>query len=108
MSKEIEKKLPVGQPRLVRHLPRCLCKYQREKSWGYQLMQWVGGRKSWKHLGNATHLEEVEIYARDYETVLVRCNGCGADVLREYPSLPNVTEHPTAGATAGSHTQTPN
>jgi hypothetical protein len=80
-----EKKVGVVQPRLVR---RCHCRYQAEKSWGYDLCEWVGGRKSWKNHGKATHPEDVVKYAADkgLKTILIRCNGCGSDVLREYPA----------------------
>jgi hypothetical protein len=67
----------------------CRCKYQAEKSWGYDLCEWVGGKESWKNHGSATHLEDVERYARKLKRVLIRCNGCGADVLREYSQANN-------------------
>jgi hypothetical protein len=75
------------QPRLVR---RCRCKYQTSSggAWGYNLQKWGGGHESWEEIGNATHLDDVERYAQRFETVLIRCNGCGADIVREYP--PNV------------------
>ena len=73
------------QQRFVR---RCHCRYQAEKPWGYDLCEWVGGRKSWKNHGSATHPEDIVKYADDkkLKTILVRCNGCGADVHREYPA----------------------
>ena len=77
---------PAGSlPRFVR---RCWCKAQSEKALGYDLCEWVGGRKSWKNHGGATYPEDIVKYASDkrLKTILVRCNGCGADVLREYPA----------------------
>jgi hypothetical protein len=73
------------QQRFVR---RCRCRYQAERAWGYDLCEWIGGRKSWKNHGKATHPEDVVKYASDkgLKTILIRCNGCGADVLREYPA----------------------
>jgi hypothetical protein len=68
-----------------RQVRRCHCEYQKQKAWGYNLQKWVGGRKSWKEIGNATHPEDVEKYAQRFDTVLIRCNGCGADIVREYP-----------------------
>jgi hypothetical protein len=76
------------------HLPslvsRCRCKYQAEKSWGYHLWKWVGGRKSWKGLGSATHIEHVVKYAaqKKLPTILIKCNGCGNEMIREYPAKP--------------------
>lgn len=77
------------QERLVR---RCHCRYQAEKSWGYDLFEWVGGRNSWKKHGKATHPEDVVKYAADkgLKTILIRCRGCGSDVLREYTANDDV------------------
>lgn len=74
-----------SKPRLV---SRCQCKYQAEKSWGYHLWKWVGGRKSWKGLGSTTHSEDVVKYAAEKKlpTILIKCNGCGSEMLREYPA----------------------
>ena len=81
----------VEVPCLVR---RCHCRYQAEKSWGYDLCEWVGGRKSWKNHGKATHPEDLVKYAADngLKTILIRCNGCGSDVLREYPANSRITQ----------------
>lgn len=73
-------------PEFNRSVRRCQCKYQTENPWGYNLCEWVGGKKSWHVHGSATHLEDVERYARKFKTVLIRCNGCGSDVVREYPT----------------------
>lgn len=78
----------MNTPPKPRHIRRCHCKYQQEKAWGYNLQKWVGGRKSWQLIGNATHPEDVEKYARQFEAVLIRCNGCGDDIVREYPKKP--------------------
>ncbi len=88
-------------PRIVR---RCHCRQQTEKAWGYDLCEWVGGRKSWKNHGKATHPEDVVKYAADkgLKTILIRCNGCGSDVLREYPA--NVQDHTRAGAQDAAET----
>ena len=72
----------------LRIVRRCHCNYQAEKAWGYDLCEWVGGRKSWKNHGSATNPEDVVKYAakKGLKTILIRCNGCGADVFREYPT----------------------
>ena len=61
-----------------RTVRRCECKYQAEKAWGYNVQQWVGGRRSWKDKGNAKTPEATEQLAGKFKTVLIRCNGCGA------------------------------
>ena len=70
--------------RRVRH---CGCKYQKERSWGYRIFKWVGGRKSWKPMITAASPGMAEILADDYKQVLIVCLGCGADMVREY--VPN-------------------
>lgn len=72
-----------SQQRVVR---RCACKYQTSSggAWGYNLQRWTGN-PAWEDMGNATHVADVEKSARKYLTILIRCNGCGMDILREYP-----------------------
>jgi hypothetical protein len=73
--------------RRVRH---CGCQYQKEKSWGYRIFKWVGGRKSWKPMITAASPGMAEILADDYKQVLIVCLGCGADMVREYvPNAPD-------------------
>jgi hypothetical protein len=40
-------------PDTQRTVRKCECKYQAERTWGYNVQQWVGGRRSWKDKGNA-------------------------------------------------------
>jgi hypothetical protein len=54
----------------------------------------VGGRKSWTGLGSATHIEDAVKYAAEKKlpTILIKCNGCGAEMLREYPANTEVSQ----------------
>jgi len=71
---------------VFRDIPHCKCSYQAEKAWGYSLHKRVGGSVSWKWLpvGSAITHEDIEKNARPFPIVLIRCNGCGADMVREH------------------------
>lgn len=63
----------------------CNCRYMKAKNWGYHIAVFIGGRRYWRAVGNAKNLDEVREIIAPIATVLVRCNGCGSDILREYP-----------------------
>lgn len=73
---------------LQRLVKRCDCPQQAAKSWGYALWKWIGGRKPWHPIGTATHVDDVAKYAekKNLQTILIKCQGCGAEILRQYPS----------------------
>ena len=72
----------------------CKCRYQKEHPWGYYLWSWIGGRASWKALWIAPNIEEALTHAEQFQAVLIKCNGCGAEMLREYPANWNKRTEP--------------
>lgn len=62
----------------------CGCKYQLEKDWGYDLQKRVPPPKHWEGIGWGS-LETVNkvLRGRTFKA-LVRCRGCGAELIREY------------------------
>jgi hypothetical protein len=79
------RQLPRG--RHLRLVSRCRCKAQAEKQWGYHLWKWVGGKDSWEALGSTANIEDVvkHIFIKKIQTVFIKCNGCGNEMLRETP-----------------------
>lgn len=59
----------------------CRCRYQQEKDWGYETMEWRGG---WVSIAAGVNLGDAAVAAaRCKRGVLVRCLGCGAELLRQ-------------------------
>ncbi len=68
-----------------RHFEPCKCRYQRKKNWGYDVQRYTGNATYWNFVGTARDVSEAKIMAEGFRTVLIRCNGCGSDMVREYP-----------------------
>lgn len=77
---------PAEVPTVRTRLQVCKCRYQQEKNWGYSIHKYVGGRKYWRGIGHTTSLETAEAIIASLPVALVRCNGCGGELLREHPA----------------------
>jgi hypothetical protein len=60
---------------------------QKVDQWGYRIFKRTGTGKAWKWKGmiTASTHQMAEVLAQPYKTVLIVCQGCGNELLREYP-----------------------
>lgn len=89
---------PAEVPAPRKRLQACRCRFMAEKNWGYDIQKYVGGHKYWKPIGCAPTIETAEAIIASYRAVLVRCNGCGKELLRDCPpraAIKSATEEKT-------------
>lgn len=66
-----------------KQLVACLCDYQSKKDWGYSLFI-RSEPEYWRPLGHGS-IETINKALSFLEPkALVKCRGCGAELLREY------------------------
>lgn len=66
----------------------CNCQYQKQKNWGYEIQKWVGGENSWEFLANVKRFMDAVGAAQAHQYVLIRCRGCGSELMRKMGSGP--------------------
>jgi len=72
------------QGRLNALVSGCDCEYQHAKPWGYQLWRRGTGDEYWETVGRGA-LSTVKKAAEKIDApILVKCRGCGREMLREY------------------------
>lgn len=74
------------QNTFTRTLEKCDCHYQKERNWGYHLFKWTGGKNPWKSLQTENTPAAASKKAEKMEHVLIRCNGCGKELVRDVPA----------------------
>lgn len=63
----------------------CNCEYQHAKPWGYQLWKRVDeGGEYWETMGRGSLSQIQKAVMKIDRPVLVKCRGCGCEMLREY------------------------
>lgn len=67
-------------------MKHCDCTYQKANhNWGYEIQKWIGGKKSWKFVTNVTKIQECRLAEQQIPYVLIRCRGCGSELIRKSP-----------------------
>ena len=78
-----EMEIDYGGERMTRRgIQPCRCRMSTE--FGYDIQRWVGGDRSWTPIGSPVPFVQIGLVIEDEPVVLIRCGGCGSEVLREY------------------------
>ena len=71
------------QGRLDALVSGCRCEYQEAKPWGYQLWKRSDGDEYWESVGRGALSTVRNAAAKIDAPILVKCRGCGREMLRE-------------------------
>ena len=78
-----EMEIDYGAERMTRRsIQPCRCRMSME--FGYDVHRWVGGNRSWMPIGSPIPFAKIGSKIEHESVVLIRCGGCGSEVLREY------------------------
>lgn len=73
-----------GKAEPSRDFAPCRCDYQKKNPPGYSVFRWRGGREPWKWVEKAPTPERAKELAKGWGRVLIVCDGCGSEMVREY------------------------